>query len=315
MKVLITGGAGQITYALIPLLLSGYIFGDNMIDLNLLDIDFCKNRLEGVKMEIDDSNFSHLNNLVTTTDVKTAFKDVDVAILLGGFPRKKGMLRKDLLEKNFMIFKEHGMALEKYASKDVKVLVVANPANTNCWIADNFSPSIPSKNFTCLTYLDQERLRNLISKKYNLSYNDIKNVIIWGNHSNTQVPDISYINHENIELTNEDIKKIQTRGASVIEKRGMSSALSAAQAIKKHLSNWFNGTNEFVSFGVKSNGEFNIPKDIFISLPVTTSKFDYEIQSKLEIDNKVNKLLEFSIKELEEEREIVKKLLNYLIIF
>ena len=310
MKVLITGGAGQITYSLIPLLLSGGIFGDNMIDLNLLDIDFCKDKLEGVKMEINDSNFSHLNNLIITTDVKTGFKDIDVAILLGGFPREKGMLRKDLLEKNFMIFKEHGMALENYASKDVKVLVVANPANTNCWIADKFSPSIPSNNFTCLTYLDQERLRNLISKKYKISYNDIKNVIIWGNHSNTQVPDISYINQKNIELNDDDIKIIQTRGASVIEKRGLSSALSAAQAIKKHLSDWFNGTNELVSLGVKSNGEFNIPKDIFISLPVTTNNFDYKIQENFEINNKVEQLLAISIKELKEEIEIVKKLLN-----
>ena len=209
-----------------------------------------------------------------------------------------------------MIFKEHGMALEKYASKDVKVLVVANPANTNCWIADKFSPSIPSKNFTCLTYLDQEKVKKLNFQKYYLSYNDIKNVIIWGNHSNTQVPDISYINHENIELTNKDIIKIQTRGASVIDKRGMSSALSAAQAIKKHLNDWFNGTNELVSLGVKSCGEFNIPEDIFISLLVNTTNFDYEIQSKLEIDNKVKKLLEISIKELEDEKEIVKKLLN-----
>lgn len=310
MRVLITGGAGQITYALIPLLLSGDIFGDNMIDLNLLDIEFSTDKLEGVKMEIDDSNFTNLNNIITTTDVKTAFKNVDVAILLGGFPRKKGMLRKDLLEKNFMIFKEHGMALEKYASKDVKVLVVANPANTNCWIADKFSPSIPSKNFTCLTYLDQERLRNLISKKYKISYNDIKNVIIWGNHSNTQVPDISYINQENIELTDDDIKKIQTRGALVIEKRGMSSALSAAHAIKNHLRDWFNGTNELVSFGVKSCGEFNIPKDIFISLPVTTTKFNYKIQDNLQINSKVEQLLAISIKELEEEKEIIKKLLN-----
>ena len=215
MKILVTGGAGQIAYSLIPLLLTGSIFGKIKIDLILLDIEMCMEKLQGVKMEIEDSNFEYLNSLIVTSDLSTAFSNIDLAILLGGFPRLPGMERKDLLEKNFNIFKTQGEALNNYANKNVKVLVVANPVNTNCWIANKYSPNIPSENFTSYSYLDQERLAFLLKNKYNKSYDNIKNIIIWGNHSSTMVPDISNYNTE-LHLDENDISTIQNRGAAVI---------------------------------------------------------------------------------------------------
>jgi malate dehydrogenase len=312
MKVLITGGAGQITYSLIPLLLSGQVFGpDNFIDLHLLDIELCKNKLEGIKMEIEDSNFTNLNSILTTTDVKKAFTNIDVAVLLGGFPRKHRMERKDLLTKNFSIFKEHGIALNEYSSKHTKVLVVANPANTNCLIAKHFASNIPYENFTSLSYLDQERLGFLLQSKYSVPKNDIKDLIIWGNHSNTLVPDISLCTIS-VKLTDNDISYVQERGKEVIMKKESSSAFSAAEAIKKHLSMWYFGSNnKIVSFGIfNKNNSYTFPKNLVISSPVKTSyPFIITPVNDLHITNKVNVLLNVSIKELDDEFQIIKDLL------
>ena len=309
MKILITGGAGQIAYSLIPLLLTTNIF-DTKIDLILLDIEPCMEKLEGVKMELDDSNFEYLNSLIITSDLKTAFSDIDLAILLGGFPRLSGMERKDLLEKNFEIFKIQGTALNDYAKPNVKVLVVANPVNTNCWITNKFSPNIPSENFTSYSYLDQERLAYLLQNKYNQRYENIKNIIIWGNHSSTMVPDVSNYNSE-INLDDNDISTIQNRGASVIEKRKLSSAMSAANGIIKHITKWFHGSSdEIISFGVYNTNSYKFPKDMFISMPVKTyENFNYSIINNLQIDSKTRILIETSIKELKEEIDLVKQLL------
>lgn len=309
MKVLITGGAGQIAYSLIPLLLSSNIF-DTKIDLILLDIEPCMEKLEGVKMELEDSNFEYLNSLIITSDLRTAFSDIDLAVLLGGFPRLPGMERKDLLEKNFEIFKIQGTALNDYAKPSVKVLVVANPVNTNCWITNKFSPNIPSENFTSYSYLDQERLAYLLQNKYNQRYEDIKNIIIWGNHSSTMVPDVSNYNSE-IKLDNNDISTIQNRGASVIEKRKLSSAMSAANGIIKHITKWFHGSDdEILSFGVYNTNSYKFPEDMFISMPVKTyENFKYHLIDDVEIDNKTRTLIEISIKELKEEIDLVKQLL------
>lgn len=309
MKILITGGAGQIAYSLIPLLLTTNIF-DKKIDLILLDIEPCMEKLEGVKMELEDSNFEYLNSLIITSDLKTAFSDIDLAILLGGFPRLPGMERKDLLEKNFEIFKIQGTALNDYAKPNVKVLVVANPVNTNCWITNKFSPNIPSENFTSYSYLDQERLAYLLQNKYNQRYEDIKNIIIWGNHSSTMVPDVSNYNSE-IKLDDNDISTIQNRGASVIEKRKLSSAMSAANGIIKHITKWFHGSNdETISFGVYNMNSYKFPEDMFISMPVKTyENFNYSIVNDLEIDSKTRILIDISIKELKEEIDLVKNLL------
>tara|TARA_B100001063_G_C16667400_1_gene504374 strand:+ start:144 stop:1073 length:930 start_codon:yes stop_codon:yes gene_type:complete len=309
MKILITGGAGQIAYSLIPLLLSRNIF-NTKIDLILLDIEPCMEKLEGVKMELEDSNFEYLNSLIITSDLKTAFSNIDMAILLGGFPRLPGMERKDLLEKNFEIFKIQGDALNNYAKPNVKVLVVANPVNTNCWITNKFSPNIPSENFTSYSYLDQERLAYLLQNKYNQDYENIKNIVIWGNHSSTMVPDVSNYNNE-LKLNEDDIFTIQNRGASVIEKRKLSSAMSAANGIIKHITKWFHGSNdEIISFGVYNTNSYKFPEDMFISMPVKTyDNFNYSIVNNLQIDNSTRKLIEISIKELKDEIDLVKKLL------
>ena len=308
MKILITGGAGQIAYSLIPLLLSGSIFTNIKIDLLLLDIEPCIDKLEGVKMEIEDSNFEFLNSLTITSDLKTAFSDIDLAILLGGLPRLPSMERKDLLEKNLEIFKVQGEALNNYAKKTVKVLVVANPVNTNCWIANHFSPSIPNENFTSYSYLDQERLSFLLQKEYNAP--NQKNIVVWGNHSSTMVPDTSYC-EKDIELTGDNIQFIQNRGASVIEKRKLSSAMSAANGISKHLKKWYYGSNdEIVSFGVFSKGYYNFPEGIFISMPVKTqSEFTYNIVNNLKINANTRALIDISINELNDEIILVKQLI------
>lgn len=310
MKILITGGAGQIAYSLIPLLLNGTIFNAIKIDLILLDIESCIEKLEGVKMEIEDSNFEYLNSLTITSDLQTAFSHIDIAILLGGFPRLPGMERKDLLSKNFDIFKTQGRALNEYANRDVKVLVVANPVNTNCWIVNKFSPNIPSENFTSYSYLDQERLAHLLQNKYNKRYENIKNIIIWGNHSSTMVPDVSNYDSE-LKLNEDDISIIQNRGADVISKRKLSSAMSAANGIGKHLQKWYNGSNdEIISFGVYNTDFYNFPENLFISMPVKTEKnFKYSVVNNLQINDKTLSLIEISIKELEEENTLVKNLL------
>ena len=329
MNVLITGGAGQIAYALIPIILSGQIFGvKQTINLKLLDIESSIERLHGVKMEIEDSNFTCTGSLTITSNIETAFTDINLAILLGGFPRSKDMSRNDLISKNFNIFKQHGEALNKYSSSDVKVLVVANPANTNCWTANYFAPRIPSDNFTSLSYLDQERLRFLLQDKYNIPPLDIKNIVIWGNHSDTMVPDISYlgdtteisanlpthnsdvngvkssVHDKRLNLDDHDIKYIQDRGKNIISKRGLSSALSAASAIQKHLQAWYHGSNdEIISFGVYNKQcAFGFPSDLVISLPVKTyPNFKICIQDNLHIQNHVRKLIMLSIEELQNE--------------
>lgn len=313
MRVLITGGAGQITYSLIPLLLSGQVFGSNVqIDLHLLDIIPCMDKLEGIKMEIEDSNFTNCNSVLITTNVQKAFANIDVTILLGGFPRKQGMERKDLLMKNFSIFKEHGMALNEYASKNTKILVVANPANTNCLIAKHYAPNIPSENFTSLSYLDQERLGFLLQSKYSMPKNDIKNIIIWGNHSPTMVPDISLC-ASSVKLTDSDISYVQERGKEVIMKKGSSSAFSAGEAIKKHLSTWYFGSDDkIVSFGIfNKNNSYEFPNDLVISSPVITSyPFHIKPVQNIHINNDTNELINLSITELKEEQFIINDLLN-----
>jgi len=299
-KIMISGGAGQIAYSLIPLICSGEVFGKNIkLNIKLYDILSMEDKLDGVKMEIDDSCYPLVNSVTTTVDGEVAFSDVDYVILLGGFPRKPGMLRSDLIEKNVKIFKTAGQLLEKFSPKHVKVLVVANPANTNAAICMKNAPRIPRTSFTCLMMLDHDRLRNALAEKLilhrdilklssNFTILNVKNVIIWGNHSQTMVPDISHVqifiknnwinlfdikNINNI-LTDEWIDEltnfIRQRGKSVISKRQLSSAMSAAQSIAKHIRIWHNGTldNEFVSMGICSDNEYNLPNDLIFSLPV-----------------------------------------------
>jgi len=325
LRVLITGAAGQIGYSLIPLVASGVVFGPSQrLILHLLDIEQAKKTLAGVVMEIQDSVFPLLDGYISTTDLKEAFTGVDVAILVGGFPRLAGMERKDLLAKNSPIFISQGEALSKYSNPNVKVLVVANPANTNCLVAIQNALNTPKENFSCLTRLDMNRAKYQLAARLAVSSNDIRNVIIWGNHSNTLFPDYSQaelINGNQVtpitKLPNSDkltqewndktfIPVVQLRGAKVIEQRGFGSALSAAWAIGDHLRSWLvTGTQqgEYVSMGVISNGEYGIAKDIVYSFPVSCQGGNYKIIEGLNISNFSREMMKKTEKELLEEKK------------
>eukprot|EP01121_Diplochlamys_sp_Union-15-3_P018014 TRINITY_DN646_c0_g1_i1.p1 TRINITY_DN646_c0_g1~~TRINITY_DN646_c0_g1_i1.p1 ORF type:complete len:274 (-),score=53.94 TRINITY_DN646_c0_g1_i1:156-977(-) len=255
IRVLITGAAGQIAYSLIPLVIRGELFGkDKHIILHLLDVPFCQESLNGVVMEVEDCASPLVKEIVATTDVKKAFTDIDVAILVGAFPRKEGMERKDLLEKNVAIFKEQGKALNDYAKKTVKVLVVGNPANTNCLIALHSAPDLPKESFSALTRLDHNRALHQLASKAKVSANSVKKVTIWGNHSKTQYADasnsvsgsqaITQIVNDQTWFHTTFVEVVQNRGAEIIKARKLSSAASAAKAIIDHLRDWIFGTPE-----------------------------------------------------------------------
>jgi malate dehydrogenase len=311
LKVMVTGAAGQIAYSLLPLLASGSIFGESQkIDLHLLDIPFGQEIMNGVVLELQDSRYPLLTNILPTTDSQEAFSDIDVAILIGGFPRRKGMDRKDLINKNVPIFKSMGENLDKYAKPTCKILVVANPANTNCLVALKNCPNIPKENFTCLTMLDHNRALSQLSLHLKEPIENIKNVVIWGNHSKTQYPDISNVQINNNKLVlndsfdlNKFIEKVQYRGNEVIKLRKLSSAMSAAKAIVDHLRIWLvTGTkdNEYISMGVYSNVEYEIAKDIIFSFPCQCKNGEYKIIQNLDVNNFISKIKESEIELLEE---------------
>jgi len=325
LRICVTGAAGQIAYSLLPMICQGRMLGPNQpVILHLLDIPPAENALKGVCMELQDCAFTLLKGIVATTNVQEAFTNVDICVLVGAFPRKKGMLRADLLEKNAGIFKEQGKAINDFASRNVKVLVVGNPANTNCLIAQTLAPSIPAKNFSALTRLDHNRARGLIGNKLNADVSDVSNVVIWGNHSATQYPDVSrgvVFNHPSKGVTTpvkaavndpqyvqtEFIQTVQQRGAAVIKARGLSSAMSAANAVCDHIHDWFNGTKregELISMAVCSDGSYGIKKGLIFSFPVLCKgNFEYEIVQGLEIDDFSREKLNITEKELTEEME------------
>eukprot|EP01096_Ripella_sp_DP13-Kostka_P010412 TRINITY_DN4091_c0_g1_i1.p1 TRINITY_DN4091_c0_g1~~TRINITY_DN4091_c0_g1_i1.p1 ORF type:complete len:351 (+),score=186.82 TRINITY_DN4091_c0_g1_i1:51-1055(+) len=317
-RVLVTGAAGQISYSLIFLITRGELFGpDQPIILHLLDVPFCVNGLNGVVMEIQDCASPVIQEVVATTDVEVAFKDIDVAILVGAFPRKDGMERKDLLAKNASIFKEQGQALNRLAKKDVKVLVVGNPANTNAAIASHFAPDISPKNFSCLTRLDHNRAVYQLAHKAGVAVNSIENVTIWGNHSSTQFPDyhnatttladgskkpITDLIADQDWLTGSFLKTVQTRGAEIIKARTFSSAASAAKAIIDHLRDWiFGTTGSWVSMGIVSDGSYGIPAGVVYSFPVRARNGEYEIVQGLEINAFQREKMDLTLHELQDE--------------
>lgn len=338
LRVVISGAAGQIAYSLLPLLGLGHVFGNNQaIELRLLDIPQASGALKGVQMELQDCAFPLVTQIIATCDLRTAFQDVDIAILVGGFPRRQGMQRKDLIAKNAVIFKEQGQALNEYASKNVKVLVVANPANTNCWIAMTHAPNLCRANFTALTRLDHERLRGFLVEKWNekqvvsdwISPTDVLNCIIWGNHSSTQVPDTSQVlvrkrnealkalkdifnDTEWLETTL--VKRVQERGAAIIQARKASSAMSAAIAIARHLQDWLFGTKdgEFISMAICSdNNPYNLPQDLIYSFPVLCEKGGkVSIVEHLQVNQRIKSMMEISANELLQEQEDVKQILQ-----
>ncbi|KAE8734143.1 malate dehydrogenase [Hibiscus syriacus] len=317
VRVLVTGAAGQIGYALVPMIARGIMLGaDQPVILHMLDIPPAAEALNGVKMELVDAAFPLLKGVVATTDVVEACTGVNVAVMVGGFPRKEGMERKDVMSKNASIYKSQASALELHAAQNCKVLVVANPANTNALILKEFAPSIPAKNITCLTRLDHNRALGQISERLNVQVSDVKNVIIWGNHSSTQYPDVNHataVGKPVRELVKDDewlngefITTVQQRGAAIIKARKLSSALSAASAACDHIRDWVLGTPEgtWVSMGVYSDGSYNVPAGVIYSFPVTCKNGEWTIVQGLAIDEFSRKKLDLTGAELTEEKEL-----------
>ncbi|XP_013384986.1 malate dehydrogenase, cytoplasmic [Lingula anatina] len=321
ITVLVTGAAGQIAYSLLLPIAKGDVFGrDKPVKLVLLDITPMMAVLNGVVMELTDCALPLLREVVATDDESVAFKDVDVALLVGAMPRREGMERKDLLAANVKIFKSQGLALDKFAKKTVKVVVVGNPANTNCFVCAKFAPSIPRENFSCLTRLDQSRAQAQIAARVEgVAAQDVSRVVIWGNHSSTQYPDVRHavISKDGQQigvqdavkddswLKNEFIKTVQTRGAAVIKARKLSSAMSAANAICDHMRDWWHGTPEgkWVSMGVSSSGAYGIEPELIYSFPVTIDKGrNWKIVEGLPIDDFSRDKMDKTMKELQEER-------------
>ncbi|KAL7209941.1 hypothetical protein ACSBR1_031497 [Camellia fascicularis] len=321
VRVLVTGAAGQIGYALVPMIARGVMLGpDQPVILHMLDIPPAAEALNGVKMELVDAAFPLLKGVVATTDVVEACTGVSIAVMVGGFPRKEGMERKDVMSKNVAIYKSQASALESYAAANCKVLVVANPANTNALILKEFAPSISQKNITCLTRLDHNRALGQVSERLNVPVSDVKNVIIWGNHSSTQYPDV---NHATVKtpagdkpvrelvandewLHGEFITTVQQRGAAIIKARKLSSALSAASSACDHIRDWVLGTPEgtWVSMGVYSDGSYNVPAGLIYSFPVTCCNGVWTIVQGLPIDDLSRKKLDLTAEELTEEKAL-----------
>ncbi|CAF0923076.1 unnamed protein product [Adineta ricciae] len=327
IRVVITGAAGQIAYSLIHQICNGDVFGkEQSIILHLLDITPVMGVLNGVVMEIQDMSLPLVKDVIPTDSEEVAFRDVDVALFVGAMPRKEGMERKDLLNANVKIFKSQGTALDKFAKKNVKVVVVGNPANTNCYILAHYAPSIPRENFTCLTRLDHNRAKAQLASRLKVSSSEIKNVIIWGNHSSTQFPDVRSatvsINGQETAvydaikddqwLRNDFVSTVQKRGAAVISARKLSSAMSAAKAICDHVRDWWHGTreNEWVSMGVISDGSYGIEKGLVFSYPVEIKNGQISIVQDLQMDDWAKGMIEKTQKELVEEKNDALKATN-----
>ena len=319
--ITISGAAGQIGYQLAFRIASGQLLGkEKKINLNLLEISPALDALNGVAMELEDCAFHSLNKISITDDPEIAFKDSNFAFLVGAKPRGPGMERSDLLTANAAIFSVQGKALNDHANSDVKVLVVGNPANTNALIALSNAPDLNPQSFTAMMRLDHNRAIAQIADKIGIHSNKIKKMIIWGNHSTTQYPDINHVliddkrvNElvENEWIRNEFIPRVQVRGAEIIKARGLSSAASAASAAIDHMNNWELGTpeNDWVSMAIPSDGSYDISEGIIYSFPVTCTNGQYEIVQGLEIDDFSRKAMNASESELLEEKEAIKHLL------
>ena len=322
IRVAVTGAAGNISYAMLFRIASGEMLGaDQPVILQLLEITPALDALNGVVMELQDCAFPLLADIIQTDDAKVAFKDVDYALLVGARPRGPGMERKDLLEANAAIFSVQGKALNEVASRDVKVLVVGNPANTNAVIAQRNAPDLDPRNFTAMTRLDHNRGISQLADKTDSTVNDVKKMIIWGNHSSTQYPDLSACTVNGkpaLDLVDrawyEDtyIPEVQKRGAAIIKARGASSAASAANAAIAHMRTWTMGTDadDWVSMGVYSNGEYGIAKGLIYSFPCTCSNGDWSIVEGVDVSSDFSKdKMAATEQELSEERDAVSHLL------
>jgi malate dehydrogenase len=321
VRVAVTGAAGQIGYSLLFRIASGSMLGpDTPVALQLLEITPALGALEGVRMELDDSAFPLLADVVCTDDADTAFGDADVAMLVGAMPRKAGMERSDLLSANGGIFKPQGEALSRSASRDVKVLVVGNPANTNALIAQQNAHELDPRQFTAMTRLDHNRALSHLSKRLKVPLHHIRRLAIWGNHSTTQYPNVFHAevagrsaadaigDQEWIET--DFIPTVAKRGAAIIEARGASSAASAASAAVDHIRDWVLGTpeGEWTSMAVTSDGSYDVPEGLIFSFPVTCAGGRYSIVQGIEIDDFSRKRIDATAAELIEERDAVREL-------
>jgi malate dehydrogenase len=323
LRVAVTGAAGQIGYSLLFRIANGDMLGkDQPVILQLLEIadEKAQKALKGVMMEIDDCAFPLLAGMTAHSDPMTAFKDADFALLVGARPRGPGMERKDLLEANAQIFTVQGKALDAVASRNVKVLVVGNPANTNAYIAMKSAPSLPSKNFTAMLRLDHNRALSQVAAKTGKPVASIEKLAVWGNHSPTMYADYRFatIDGQSVkDMINDDawnrdtfLPTVGKRGAAIIEARGLSSAASAANAAIDHMHDWHLGTNgKWTTMGIPSDGSYGIPKDTMFGFPVTVENGEYKIVQGLPIDEFSQERINLTLKELTEEREGVAHLL------
>ncbi len=322
MRVAVTGAAGQIGYSLLFRIANGDMLGkDQPVILQLLDITPALPAVKGVVMELEDCAFPLLAGVVITDDPNVAFKDADVALLVGARPRSKGMERKDLLEANGAIFTVQGKALNDHASRNVKVLVVGNPANTNAYIAMKSAPDLSPSCFTAMLRLDHNRALSQVAAKTGKPVSSIEKLCVWGNHSPTMYADYRFATIDgasvkdmiNDQVWNRDVflPTVGKRGAAIIEARGLSSAASAANAAIDHVRDWVLGTNgKWTTMGIPSDGSYGIPKDVMFGYPVTCENGKYTIVQGLPIDEFSQERINITLKELEEEREGIKHLLG-----
>ncbi|AVI62890.1 malate dehydrogenase [Halomonas sp. M1] len=320
VRIAITGGAGQISYSLIFRIAAGDMLGpDQPVILQLLEIPQAMDALNGVVMEVNDCAFPLVKDVVATDDPNVAFKDADFALLVGARPRGPGMERKDLLEANAAIFSVQGKALNDHASRDVRVLVVGNPANTNALIASCNAPDLDAGQFTAMTRLDHNRALTQLAQKTGKHVTDVENMIIWGNHSATQYPDLAQCKVDGkaaFDLVERDwyendfIPTVQQRGAAIIKARGASSAASAASSAIDHMRDWALGCDGIVSMAIPSDGSYGIDAGIIYSYPVRCQGGKYEIVQGFELDAFSKEKMQATEKELREERAAVEHLLG-----
>lgn len=321
VRVAVTGAAGQIAYSLLFRIAAGDMLGaDQPVILQLLDLPQAQQAVQGVIMELHDCAFPLLADVFATSDPEAAFQDAEIAILVGARPRSKGMERADLLHANANIFTAQGAALNKVASRNVKVLVVGNPANTNAYIAMKSAPDLPARNFTAMLRLDHNRAASQLAEKTGKAVRDIEKLCVWGNHSPTMYADYRFatIGGESVkDLINDQdwnanvfLPTVGKRGAAIIEARGLSSAASAANAAIDHIRDWVLGTNgKWVTMGVPSDGSYGIPAETMFGFPVTCENGEYKIVQGLEIDAFSQERIDKTLAELQAEKDGVKDLL------
>jgi len=322
VRVAVTGAAGQIGYALLFRIASGEMLGkDQPVILQMLELPMEKAQaaLKGVMMELEDCAFPLLADMIGTSDPLVAFKDAQQALLVGAKPRGPGMERKDLLLENAKIFTEQGKAVNEVAARDLKLIVVGNPANTNALITMNTAKSLPREQFTSMMRLDHNRAVSQLAARTKAAVTDVEKMVVWGNHSPTMYPDIRFATvggkaapalvNDEAWYKNEYIPKVGKRGAAIIEARGLSSAASAANAAIGHMRDWNHGTNgQWVTMGVVSDGSYGIPEGMIYGMPCTCTNGKWEVVKGLEIDAFSREKMDFTLKELTEERDGVKHL-------